>query len=85
MRYFKTTKNGIIYTIGKGELATGEEITEGEYNEILAVIKSCPHRQGYGYRLMDDLTWEEYELPPVTEEDPSSDEALSILLGGDEK
>lgn len=85
MRYFKsTTDDGIILTIGKGELPTGEEITRSEYEEIMSAIQSCPHREGYGYRLKTDLTWEEYELPPLPEEDPDPEEALAILLGEEE-
>ena len=82
MRYFKATENGIILTISRGELPTGEEITKKEYDEIMSAIQSCPHRAGYGYRLKTDLTWEEYEKEPIPEEDPDSEETLSIILGG---
>ena len=84
MRYYKSTENRYILAIGTG--AGGTEITESEYNDIMAIIQSCPAAEGKGYRLKTDLTWEEYDLPPEPEpsdEDELSDaEALNILLGG---
>ena len=84
MRYNKQTSNNYILAIGTGY--GGTEITEAEYNEIMAIIQNRPTAKGKGYRLKADLTWEEYDLPPVPE--PSDDdeistyEALNILLGG---
>ena len=84
MRYNKQTSNNYILAIGTGY--GGTEITEAEYNEIMAIIHSRPIAEGKGYRLKADLTWEEYDLPPEPEpsdEDELSDtEALNILLGG---
>lgn len=84
MRYFKSLSDGYIYAIGAGP--GGTEITEGEYNEIMAIIQNRPIAEGKGYRLKADLTWEEYDLPPVPEpsddDEISTDEALNILLGG---
>ena len=85
MRYFVQygKKNHIIAT---GTGYGGTEITEAEYNEIMAIIQNHPTAEGKGYRLKADLTWEEYNLPPMPE--PSDDdeistvEALNILLGG---
>ena len=85
MRYFVQygKKNHIIAT---GTGYGGTEITEAEYNEIMAIIQNHPTAEGKGYRLKADLTWEEYDLPPEPEpsdEDELSDaEALNILLGG---
>ena len=80
MRYFKFITDGIIVSIGTGN--GGEEITESEYNEILSVIASKQKREGYGYSLKEDLTWEEYKM----EEDPDPDidefEAFELLFGG---
>lgn len=85
MRYNKQTSNSYILAIGTG--AGGTEIPEAEYNDIMAIIQSCPAAGGKGYRLKTDLTWEEYDLPPEPEpsdEDELSDaEALKILLGGE--
>ena len=84
MRYNKQTSNNYILAIGTGY--GGTEITETEYNDIMAIIQSCPAAEGKGYRLKTDLTWEAYDLPPVPE--PSDDDelsdtqALNILLGG---
>ena len=84
MRYYKQTANNCIIAIGTG--AGGTEITEAEYNEILAIIQNRPSADGKGYRLKTDLAWEEYDLPPVPEpsddDEISTDEALNILLGG---
>lgn len=84
MRYYKQIKDNFILAIGTG--AGNTEITEAEYNEIMAVIQSRPTAEGKGYRLKTDLTWEEYDLPP--EPEPSDEDeipdsaALNILLGG---
>ena len=85
MRYFvQYGKKNHIIAIGTGY--GGTEITEAEYNEIMAIIQNHPTAEGKGYRLKADLTWEEYDLPPTPE--PSDDdeistvEALNILLGG---
>ena len=84
MRYYKQISGDYIISIGTG--SGGIEITEAEYNEIMAIIQNCPIAEGKGYRLKADLTWEEYDLPPVPEpsddDEISTDEALNILLGG---
>ena len=83
MRYYKQIKDNYIASIGTGY--DGDEITEQEYNEIMSAIQSCPNEEGKGYRLCTDLTWEEYDLPPVVlsdDDELSADEAMDILLGG---
>lgn len=82
MRFWKRTIDNYIAAVGIGNL--GEEITESEYNDILAVIHSNPiAADGFGYRLKEDLTWELYELSLVEAEEEITDaEALEILLGG---
>ena len=81
MRFYKHIENGYILGIGTG--TGGTEITESEYNEIMAVIRNHPVRDGYGYRLKTDLTWEEYELPkPDPDDEISEEEAFDILTGG---
>lgn len=80
MRYYKLIENGYLIAIGTG--AGGVEITEEEYNSILAHIRSCPEASsGYGYRLKEDLTWELYELPVVPDEEISSNELLTMIEG----
>lgn len=85
MRYNKQTFNNYILAIGTGY--GGTEITEAKYNEIMAIIQNHPTAEGKGYRLKADLTWEEYDLPPVPkpsdDDEISTDEALNILLGGE--
>ena len=84
MRYFvQYGKKNHIIAIGTG--AGGTEITEAEYNDIMAIIQNRPSADGKGYRLKSDLTWEAYDLPPEPEpsdEDELSDaEALNVILG----
>lgn len=59
--YYRQVIDGYIVAIGEGEGQT--PITQEEYDNIMSVIKSAPKKEGYGYRLKEDLTWEEYELP----------------------
>lgn len=83
MRYYKQTSNNYIIAIGTGYGST--EISEAEYNDIMAIIQNRPAAEGKGYRLKNDLTWEEYDLPPEPEpsdEDELSDtEALNVIMG----
>ena len=82
MRYFKSVENNYIILIGTGN--SGTEITESEYNNIMNVIRNHPVREGYGYRLKTDLTWEEYEdptPPPDPSEEVSTDEIADALEG----
>ena len=85
MRYYaQYSDSGYLFAISTGY--GDAEITEAEYNEIMAIIQNRPTAEGKGYRLKADLTWEEYDLPPEPEpsdEDELSEaEALDILLGG---
>ena len=83
MRYYKQIQDGYLLCIGTGN--GGEEITQEEYDSLLAHIKARPiPEDGYDYRLKEDLTWELYELPPVDNDVEISDtEALNIILGGE--
>lgn len=68
MRYYKIINNGYIIAVGSG--SGGMEITEAEYNNLLAVIRNKPIApDGYDYRLREDLEWELVELPPMPIED----------------
>lgn len=60
----KIIENGYILCLSND---FGEPITQAEYAKILSIIQSCPTADGKGYRLRTDLTWEEYDLPPVEE------------------
>ena len=78
MKYYKNEADGYILSITTN---TGDtEITEEEYNDILAAAAQCPLDESFGYRLKSDLTWEQYELPQEQEIDDT--EALEIILGG---
>lgn len=83
MRHYKQLADAYIVAIGTGP--GGTEITEAEYNSILAIIRNRPQAQGKGYHLREDLEWEEYDLPEepkADDEEISDEEALNILLGG---
>lgn len=68
MRYFKIVSDGYILAIGTG--AGGEEITETEYNTLMATIQNRPKAEpGWGYRLKADLTWELVEVPIPEDEE----------------
>lgn len=86
MNYHIITENGYIKRIELSNCSSGQNITEAEYNEIMAIIQNRPTAEDKGYRLKADLTWEEYDLPPEPEpsdeDELSNDEALSIILGG---
>lgn len=86
MAYFKITDNGYILSIGQTERKTEHEITESEYNEIFAVIHDKPPAtETTDYRLLEDLTWEEYPIDPLDPEPEPTDEdkaeAYDILIG----
>lgn len=83
MRFYKQTADGYIISIGTG--AGGTEITESEYNEIMSAIKNKPEAtETTDYQLKTDLTWEPFEIEPVTDPDIDDTEALNIILGGAE-
>lgn len=86
MNKYIITENGYILRVEASNFASGQQITEDKYNEIMETIRNRPVTDGKGYRLKTDLTWEEYDLPPEHEpsddDEISTDEALNILLGG---
>lgn len=84
MRYYKDINNGYILAIGIG--GSGTEITESEYNTIMAAIQQKPAwENNIDYHLKTDLTWEAYErIPEESPEEIDAEEALDILIGGAE-
>lgn len=82
MRYYKDIQNGFIVAIGTG--GGGVEITETEYESIMAVIQDKPARtETTDYHLTESLEWVEYErIDPPDEDEPSAEEVVDILLGG---
>lgn len=81
MRYYKNVKDGYILCIGIGNGYA--EITKEEYENIREIIKNRPIAEGKGYRLKDDLTWEEYDVEIVETEPTDEDysEVGKILMG----
>ena len=72
------------YIIAVGENVSGEEISQQQYDGIMAALSNMPEREaGYGYRLKTNLIWEKYEIPtPDPDPDVDDEEAVDILLGG---
>ena len=68
MEYKRVEFNG--YILGVALVESGGNISEEEYNEITSVFKKRPIApSGCGYRLKNDMTWEQYEKPLMSEDD----------------
>lgn len=78
---YKQINDGYITSIGDN--IGGTEITDDEYNAILAVIHNKPPAtETTDYRLREDLTWEEYPIdPPDPDPEINDSELLDILMG----
>ena len=58
------------YIIAIGKYVAGEDITDEYAAQIMQALSTAPAPEdGYGYRLKEDLTWEQYIIPPVPEPD----------------
>lgn len=78
--FYKLTKDGYITVVGTGE--GGTPITEEEYENILATLRSRPTaEEGFYYLLREDLTWELVEAPVVepTDGEVSGHELLAMI------
>lgn len=82
MKFYRIISDGYILAVGTD--IGGMEITEAEYDEIMAVIRTKPARtETTDYRLKEDLTWEPYEVePPDPDPELDGEDALEILMGG---
>ena len=82
-KYFKNIDNDVISSISTG--SGMEEITQEEYDAILALIQQRPTPPpGYDYRLRTDMTWEQVEAPAApADEEISAEEAMEIILEGE--
>lgn len=85
MRFYKIIQNGFLECVGQG--LDGEEITEQEYNDLLAIIRNKPaDPEGYIYRINEANEYVLVEAPPAPPEAPlSADELVEILLGGEDE
>ena len=80
MRCYKEAADGYIAGIGTG--FGGTEITQEEYNHILAAIHARPEPpEGYDYRLTEALEWELVERPAEDEsaDQPSAEDELEDM------
>lgn len=68
--YYKKVENGIILSIGTLEVANDSltEITETEYNNLLAIMKKAPKDGAeYGYHLSAETLQYEFYVKPREE------------------
>jgi len=83
MRFFKVIRAGYITCVGKNGRC-GEEITQNEYETLLAIMRAVPTEIGYRFALnADTLEWIREPDEPIGEEELTDSEALSILMGGE--
>lgn len=77
MRKFKNTESGYIISLSTNYGQT--EISDAEFESIKAVIRTAPIApEGHAYMLRDDtLEWELTRPLPITEPEPTADEALT--------
>lgn len=80
MRFTKIIVGG--YILGLAVADKGIEITEQEYSKLTNIFRAMPTKDGYAYRLREDLTWEEYQVEPEPVDELTDAEALAIILGG---
>lgn len=81
-RHYAIIEDGYIRAVGIGD--GWKEITAEEYDNILSVIASKPKEtEIIGYSLKEDLTWEEFQKPPIPPEPENADpeRILGVLLG----
>ena len=84
--FYKVIDNGHIVGVGTNGNNNVDAVTETEYNELLTIIKNAPTDapSGYAYKLnATTLEWELVELPPAPEPEPTAEEIVDILLGGE--
>ena len=88
MRCYKEAADGYIAGIGTG--CGGTEISQEEYNRILAAIHARPEPpEGYDYRLTEALEWKLVERPaedagadqPSAEDEAADMRAALEVLG----
>lgn len=77
MHYYKIIENNYIKSIGYGN--DGVEISKEEYDDILYIIKNIPQSDEFGYKLKEDLSLEEYNLPPKEPAKPTYEELEQAL------
>jgi hypothetical protein len=66
--YFKDIENDYITAISTG--AGLIEISKEEYDTIMEIIRNRPiPSEGFDYRLRSNLTWEEFEIEIIPEDD----------------
>lgn len=80
--YKKVIVDGYILGVG---LSDHGNIDKTEYDRLTALFDAMPTApEGYEAKLnATTLDWELVEIPPEPEPEPTAEEALDFLLGGD--
>lgn len=73
----KIISNG--YILGLAEAPTGVEVSEEEYLKLADIFHAMPTKEGYAYRLREDLTWEEYHVEPEPIEELTAEEIAAAI------
>lgn len=83
--YKMVDENGYISGFGTNGSDDATSITENEYDALMTFWQTMPTAsEGYAYIMRDEpREWVLVEVP-VEPDIPEADEALAILLGGDE-
>lgn len=80
MRYYKSMDSNVVAGINTVDIDGEGNITQAEYNTLKAMLNAMPD----GKCIVDNGgTYSYADRPPAPEPDPTSEEALEILLGGD--
>ena len=84
MKHYKCAEGDYIVAVRVSDTTDDGmvEITKSEYDEILSIIPTKPKdTQTTEYKLKLDLTWQECEIEPPHEPEPTAEDALNIILG----
>ena len=66
--YAINIQDGYIASVVAGVSAKNSNATEAEYLAVKSLLQNAPTvPDGFGYRLREDLEWELYELPEMTD------------------
>lgn len=82
--YYAIYTDGYLSRLGVGY--DQPEVTETEYNRLNELVANKPEApDGYEYRITETGEYVLVEVEPVPEAEPTADELLNILLGGEDE
>lgn len=73
----KIVANGYIVSVSNSNI--GIEITDEEYSLISEALANKPIKEGYYFKLKNDLTWEEFEIITPTETEATEADYINAL------